>query len=362
MWRIYVLNYQPLYKYHKRSLLIICLLPLLFTLGCQVESYPQDHEQLSQEERIVIRFSHVVGEETPKGLAARKFAKLMQERTNGYVEVQVFANGHLYKDGEEIDALLKGDLQMIAPATSKITSLIPEWQVVDLPFAFENVNEVHEYLYGPIGKELMNKLIDVGMIGLGVWDNGFKQMTNNRNPIVYPKDVKGLRFRIMPSDIIHKQFELIGALPQAYAFNEVFQRLESKEIDAQENTLSNITSKDIHSLQDYLTISNHGYLGYLIILNHDFWEELPEDIKIIFEETLAEVTEWEMELAQQLDKQKRQDLDQCDCINIHELSTKEREKWEDALQPVYTYYIERFGAKYIEHLPRFKKDDQLLNN
>ncbi len=335
---------------------VISLSMLFWTFGCQAKSYPLDHEQLSQEERIVIRFSHVVGEETPKGLAARKFAELMHERTDGFVEVQVFPNGYLYKDGEEIDALLKGDLQMIAPATSKVTEFVPEWMVMDLPFAFETLDQVHEYLYGPVGQELMNKLTDDGMLALGVWDNGFKQITNNRNPVIDPEDVSGLRFRIMPSDVIDRQFRLLGAIPEVYAFNEVFQLLENNEIDAQENTLSNISSKNIHTLQQYLTISNHGYLGYVILVNYDFWQQLPEDIRVIFQETLAEVTEWEMDLAQELNQKKREELTECQCIEIHEWTEKEREQWEEALKPVYSYYIDRFGAKYIEHLPVFKND------
>lgn len=336
----------------KSSLLFI----LLFVLGsCQAQAYPEDHEQLSHEERIVIRFSHVVGEDTPKGLAARRFAKLIKERTNGYVEVQVFPNGYLYKDGEELDALLRGDIQMIAPATSKITMLVPEWQVMDLPFAFKNAEEVHSYLHGPIGIELMGKLHTKGVYPLDIWDNGFKQMTNNRNPLVQPDDFEALRFRIMPSQVLHEQFTEFKALPKAYLFNEVFHLLERKEIDGQENTPSNITSKDLHSLQNYLTISNHGYLGYLVLMNNQFWEQLPEEIKGTIRETLAEVTAWEMEIAKEINKQQLLEIEQCECISIHVLTEEERQRWEDALQPVYGYYIDRFGAKYINHLPRFNQ-------
>jgi tripartite ATP-independent transporter DctP family solute receptor len=328
---------------------------LLFILSaCQAHSYPEDHEQLSQEERIVIRFSHVVGEDTPKGLAARRFAKLMKERTNGYVEVQVFPNGYLYKDGEELEALQRGDIQMIAPATSKITSLVPEWQVMDLPFAFQNVEEVHDYLNGSAGKVLMNKLKPKGMYPLDIWDNGFKQMTSNHNALIHPDDFEGLRFRIMPSQVLHDQFTELKALPQPYSFNEVFQLLENNEIDGQENTASNITSKNLHSMQDYMTVSNHGYLGYLVLINIQFWEQLPDDIKKTLEETLAEVTEWEMDKAKELHKQELQSLEQCQCISIHVLTEEERQQWEDALQPVYQKFSDRFGANYIDQLPKYR--------
>lgn len=339
----------------KHRLLLLSFGFCLFLLGCKLKTYPWDHEQLSREERLVIRFSHVVGEETPKGMAARKFAKLMGERTNGYVEVQVFPNSYLYKDGEEIDALLRGDLQMIAPATSKISELVPEWSVLDLPFAFESEQEVHAYLQSPIGEELFNKLTNVGMIALSVWDNGFKQLSNNRSPIIHPSDIQGLRFRIMPSEIIEQQFRVLGAETEVLAFNDLFMRLENNEVDAQENSISNIVSRELHTLQDYLTISNHAYLGYLVLVNRDFWNELPEEIKAVFQETLAEVTEWEKELALELNEKKIAELEQCECIAIYELTEKERKEWEQAFEPLYTYFIERFGSKYIEYLPKYNK-------
>jgi tripartite ATP-independent transporter DctP family solute receptor len=326
----------------------------LILSACQAEAYPKDHEQLSQEERIVIRFSHVVGEDTPKGLAARRFAQLMKERTNGYVEVQVFPNGYLYKDGEELEALLKGDIQMIAPATSKVTPLVPEWQVLDLPFAFRNSEDVHDYLEGPAGEELMNKLKPKGMYPLGMWDNGFKQMTNNRNPLIHPSDFEGLRFRIMPSQVLQDQFTQFKALPNSYAFNDVFQLLENGEIDGQENTVSNITSKDLHSMQDYMTVSNHGYLGYPVLINIQFWEQLPDDIQKILQETFAEVTEWEMNKAKEIHEQDMRALKACQCMSIHVLTEEERQEWEDALEPVYQKFADRFGANYINQLPKYR--------
>jgi tripartite ATP-independent transporter DctP family solute receptor len=327
---------------------------LLFLSACQADAYPQDHEQLSEEERIVIRFSHVVGEDTPKGLAARRFAQLMKERTNGYVEVQVFPNGYLYKDGEELDALQRGDIQMIAPATSKVTPLVPEWQVLDLPFAFRNSEEIHDYLEGQAGEELMNKLKPKGFYPLGMWDNGFKQMTNNRNPLIHPRDFEGLRFRIMPSQVLQDQFTQLKALPRSYAFNDVFQLLENKEIDGQENTTSNITSKDLHSLQDFMTVSNHGYLGYPVLMNTQFWEELPDPIQATLQETFAEVTEWEVNKAKEIHEQDMRSLEECQCISIHVLTKEERQQWEEALEPVYQNFAERFGANYINQLPKYR--------
>ena len=327
---------------------------LILLSGCQSRTYPVDHEQLSREERLIIRFSHVVGEDTPKGLAARKFARLIKERSNGYIEVQVFPNSILYKDGEEMEALTKNDVQMIAPATSKITSIAPEWSVMDLPFAFDSYEEVHAYIAGKTGQKMIDKLHRQGLVMLGMWDNGFKQLTNRQYPIQDPADVNGLNLRIMPSDIIERQFELFGASVTKLDFDNVFQSLDEGIIDGQENTMSNITSKSLHLKQDYLTVSNHGYLGYVLLMNKQFWEELPEDVQLLIEDTLSEVTEWQMQIARELNEQDLSKLEECGCIEIYDLSDEEKQQWEEAFAPVYDFYRSRFGAENIQSLPKIK--------
>jgi tripartite ATP-independent transporter DctP family solute receptor len=331
------------------------ILILLYLTACQ-DQYPVDHEQLSSDERIVIRFSHIVGENTPKGLAARKFAELMDERSNGFVEVQVFPNGYLYKDGEEMDALLKGDLQMIAPATSKLTTLVPEWQVLDLPFAFENPEEVHSFLDGRQGQEMLTKLEAKGLFPLSIWDNGFKQMTNKSHPLIEPADFEGLKFRIMPSPVIKDQFLQLRSTTQSTSFNEVYQLLEQNVITGQENTFSNIFSKGIHSQQGYLTISNHGYLGYVVLMNKEFWEGLPPEIQTLIQEVMSEITVWERQIAKKLNQNNQLDLESCKCVEIHSLTDEEKQRWEEAFNPVYERFMNRFGTDYIKALPKYIGD------
>ncbi|RSD29488.1 DctP family TRAP transporter solute-binding subunit [Mesobacillus subterraneus] len=326
----------------------------LILSSCQPQNRAVDHEQISREERIVIRFSHIVGEKTPKGMAARRFASLVKEKSNGFVEVQVFPNGYLYRDGEEIDGLLKNDIQMIAPATAKITSFVPEWQALDLPFAFNSIGEVHEYLEGEIGSKLMYGLQREGFYPLGLWDNGFKQMTNMTKPLTQPRDFRGLKFRIMPSEIIRQQFLELEAGTQSNSFNEVYQLLEKNKIDGQENTYSNIVSKRIHTQQKYLTASNHGYLGYVVLLKKEFWDQLPEEVQKILQESIKEVTDWEKEMARKMNEESLQELKDCKCVEIHFLSKEEKRLWEEALKPIYQRFEDRFGAEYINQLPRNK--------
>ncbi|MGR6905504.1 DctP family TRAP transporter solute-binding subunit [Lysinibacillus sp. BSL11] len=325
---------------------------LTILIGCQQQTYPTDNEQLSHEEQIVIRFSHVVGENTPKGMAAIKFAELIKERSNGHVEIQVFPNGVLYKDGEEMNALLRGDIQMIAPAISKITTFVPEWSVMDLPYAFKNAKEVHTYVESEVGQSLMKRLNKHNLISMGIWDSGFKQLSNSIRPIQNLTDLQGLRMRIMPSDILAEQFSIAGAYPRRIDFNTVFHQLQKGNVDGQENTLTNITSKNLHSLQDYLTISNHGYLGYLLLMNNEFWNSLPKNVQELLIDTLEEVQKWEWQQAENLSAERLQEMEACQCIQIHYLTEEEIEDWENAFKPVYDYYTENYGFKYIEALPK----------
>lgn len=337
---------------------IILAIPILMILSYEMKkAYPVDYEQLSEDERIVIRFSHVVGENTPKGMAARKFAELIKERSNGYIELQVFSNGTLYKDGEEMSALLKGDIQLIAPATSKLTDIVPEISIFDLPYAFDSLDEVHEFALGDAGKTIIERLEKHNLKVVGLWDSGFKQISNNIKPIKHPSHLEGIEMRIMPSDILSKQFYTVGAYPKRIDFNTVFDQLQKGNVDGQENTLTNITSKNIHSVQKYLTITDHGYLGYFLLFNLEFWNSLSPDIQQLLTETLEEVQEWEWKLISQLNQQALNEIKQCKCINIHYLSEEDKKEWEKAFSPVYDYYESKFGEKWLKALPKYQKND-----
>lgn len=331
---------------------IVSLIAVFLLTSCGISSYPVDHEQLSQDERIVIRFSHVVGENTPKGLASRKFAEEINKRTDGFIEVQVFPNSNLYKDGEEIEALLNGSVQMIAPATSKMIPIVPELQVLDLPFAFRNAEEVQQYVSSPAGRVLERKLEEAGIYLLTYWSNGFKQMTNSKRVLKHPGDFSDLNFRVMATGVLSRQFELLGGSAQVETFDRVYTELEAKNINAQENTFSNIYNKNIYELQKYLTISNHGFLGYFVLVNGEFWNELTDENKMIILETMEEISEWETEIAQKTNEESYQKLEECNCIEIYELTEEERATFEQAFEPIYEEFAQKYGNHYIDYLPK----------
>lgn len=344
---------------NKLMLFLLFFLLLLLTCGCSNRVW--DGEQVSAEEKIVIKFSHVVAENTPKGMAAQRFAREVQQRTGGRVEVQVFPNSSLYADGEEMQALQEGAVQIIAPATSKIGGLFPYWQVMDLPYAFQDIQEVHEALEGPIGKKLTDSLENQGLRALAFWDNGFKQLTNNMRPITVPGDLEGLRFRVMMnSSVLQEQFRMLGARATPLPFNDVYRYLQKNQLVGQENTISNIYSKKFYQVQKYMTITNHGYLGYVVLVSNEFWATLSPDIQEIVREVMAEVTIWEREAAAEINELNLQALQESGEIEITELTPEARDLWAAFFNPLYDYFGRRISVDLMNEIQRQKKAHQKL--
>lgn len=288
------------------------------------EEIVYDDDQEGLQDQIVFTFSHVVAENTPKGLAANKFAELVNEKSGGKIKIEVFPNGSLYSDIEEIEALQNGDVQFIAPSTSKLGMLSSEWGVLDLPYAFTNYDAVKKGLNGSIGTQLFDSLKKNQLKGLAYWTNGFKQITTNQGPVRDPDDLKGQDLRIMQSDVIEDQFKLLGATPHQESFNSTFQLLENNIVDGEENTISNIYSKKFYNVQDYLTISSHGYLGYAVMTEEHFWNAQTSETRRILTEAMKETTEWNETYAEEMNKEQLEEIKKNSSIKIYELSDKEK--------------------------------------
>src|ERR1700739_2377452 len=239
---------------------------------------------------IVIKFSHVVASDTPKGKAADKFKELAEKYTDGKVKVEVYPNSILYKDKEELEALQLGAVQMLAPSNSKFGPIgIKEFEVFDLPYILPDTKTLRKVTDGPLGAKLLKLLDSKGMTGLAYWDNGFKQMSANKK-LVAPADYKGLKFRIQSSKVLEAQFRTLGAIPQVMAYSDVYQALQTGVVDGQENTWSNIYTQKMHEVQKYATVTNHGYIGYVVVTHKKFWAGLPADIRTQLEKAMKEAT------------------------------------------------------------------------
>ncbi len=340
------------------SFFILAILMTAIVVGFQSEllssDLPYDDEQKGLDQRIIIKFSHVVAENTPKGLAVDRFANLVAEKTNGKVEVQVYPNGILYSDKDEFQALSQGKIQMIAPAYSKISTIIPSWLVLDLPFAFPNQQAVNESLQGDIGKILFQTLEAKNMKGLAFWSNGFKQVTSNQRRLLTPEDFRGQRFRIMPSRVLEDQYKLLHAEPVAIPFNEVYRNIEQGTVDGQENTISNIFTKRLYLGQKYMTLSNHGYLGYAVIVNKSFWEKLPPDIQTVLLDALRETTNWNNQLAISMNEKQLDQLRNMGVIEIDQLTNEERQQWIQATDPLYDQYSDIIGYGLVQKIKQIR--------
>ena len=247
---------------------------------------------------IVIKFSHVVAVDTPKGKAADYFKKLAEERTKGRVKVEVYPNSQLFKDGEEMEAVQLGSVQLLAPSLAKFGPLgVREFEVFDLPYIFDDYNELHKVTGGPVGAALFKKLESKGIVGLAYWDNGFKVMSANK-PIRLPADYKGLKMRIQSSKVLGDEIKALGAIPQVMAFSEVYQALQTGVVDGTENPPSNFYTQKMQEVQKYLALTDHGYLGYAVIANKKFWDGLPPDIRTTLEGAMKDATKFANDIAQ----------------------------------------------------------------
>ena len=296
---------------------------------------------------IVIKFSHVVATDTPKGQAAERFKQLAEKATNGKVKVELYPNSQLYKDKEELEALQLGAVQMLAPSLAKFGPLgVKEFEAFDLPYIFPTKTALYNVTEGEIGKSLLKKLEPKGITGLAYWDNGFKVMSANK-PLHHPADFKGLKMRIQSSKVLDAQMRALGANPQVLAFSEVYQALQTGVVDGTENPPSNMYTQKMHEVQKHVTVSNHGYLGYAVIVNKKFWDGLPPDIRTQLEKAMREATTFEKAIAQRDNDQALDAIKKAGKTQIYTLTVQEQAEWRRALAPVQKTMEARIGKELI---------------
>lgn len=306
-------------------------------------------------EPIVIRFSHVVAENTPKGRAAIEFKKLVEEKTNGKVEIKIYPNAKLYKDKEELEALQLGAVQMLAPSLSKFGQLgLQDFELFDLPYVFPNKNVLRTVTEGPIGQELLAQLSDKGIHGLGYWHNGFKVFTANQ-PIKQPLDMVGLRLRIQPSRTLESQSLELGSTPIPMPFSDLFTALETGLIDGTDNTPSNIYSQDMHHLQKHMVTTYHGYLGYAVIVNRKFWLSLSDQLRKTITWCFQQASIKNNLEAEQINQQALHRIRNNKNIQVHDLTAEDRQKWKQSLSGVADKMTNQINPALIKRIKHIAK-------
>ncbi|KJY68398.1 C4-dicarboxylate ABC transporter [Vibrio coralliilyticus] len=295
----------------------------------------------------VIKFSHVTNtDKHPKGIAASLLEKRVNEEMNGKVCMQVFPNSTLYDDNKVLEALLNGDVQLAAPSLSKFEKFTKKYRIFDLPFLFEDVDAVDRFQNSESGEKLKNAMKRRGLQGLAFWHNGMKQMSANK-PLLSPEDAKGLKFRVQASDVLVAQFEQLGANPQKMSFKEVYGGLQTKVIDGQENTWSNIYGKKFFEVQDGITETNHGILDYLVVTSNDFWKKLPADQREQLNTIIQEVTAQRNAESSKVNLANKNNIIEAGG-EVRTLTPEQRQQWVTALQPVWKKFEKDIGSDLIE--------------
>ena len=296
---------------------------------------------------VTIKFAHVVADNTPKGQGALLFKKLAEERLPGKVKVEVYPNSSLFGDGKEMEALLLGDVHMLAPSLAKFEHYAKAIQIYDLPFLFDDLAAADRFQSGPQGKALLRAMEDKNITGLAYWHNGMKQLSANK-PLREPKDARGLKFRVQASAVLDEQFKAVRANPRKMSFAEVYQGLQTGVVNGTENTWSNYESQKVHEVQPYMTASDHGLIDYMVITNTKFWNGLPEDVRGELETIMEEVTAEVNRQADDLNQQARQAIAASGKTKIIELTPEQRAQWREAMKPVWKKFENEIGAELIE--------------
>ena len=296
---------------------------------------------------VVIKFTHVVAEDTPKGQMASRFKTLVEQRLGDRVKVEVYPNSRLFGDNKVLEAMLLGDVQLAAPSLSKFKSYTGKLQLFDLPFLFNDIQAVGRFQSGPSGQQLLMSMEQKGLIGLGYLHNGMKQMSATR-PLRLPGDARDLKFRIMTSDVLAAQFEAVDAIPRKKPFSEVFTLLQTGAIDGQENTWSNIYSKKFYQLQPYITESNHGVVDYMVVTSAAFWQGLPADLRGELKQALDEAIAFGNRVAEEKAVADRQAIISTGRSQILSLSPDQRRQWVEAMRPVWKKFESQIGKELID--------------
>lgn len=295
------------------------------------------------DEPVLIKFSHVVAEDTPKGKGALLFKKLVEERLAGKVKVEVYPNSTLFGDANEIEALKKGEVQMLAPSLSKFEAYTKQLQVFDLPYLFNDLEAVKRFQKREKSRELLRSMSKDGIYGLGYWNNGMKVMTASRE-LHKPEDAKGLAFRIQPSSVLESQFAQLGATTVKMPFAEAFKALQAGTIQGTEGPWSNVATQKIDTVQPYVIETGHGSISYMLITNHKFWISIPYETRTELEAIIDEVTAQVNKEAEAMNEKDREKVIAAGKAKVITLTPEEREAWRQAMMPVWKKYEAEIGA------------------
>jgi C4-dicarboxylate-binding protein DctP len=314
-------------------------------------------EEYTAKDPFIIKFSHVTAIDSVKGKSADQFAKLVDEKTDGRVKVEVYPSSQLYGDADELDALVSGNVHMIAPSVTKMVKIDPRWQYVDMPYLFEDDEHVQAFFDSDVAKDLLNseQLAANDIMGMGFWPNGFKHFSSSKHELVKPADFKGLKFRTQAGAVLEAQFKTLDAGSATIAFGETYAALQQGTVDGAENPFNNFDTMKFYEVQKYLSTSQHGRLDYAIFVNKSYWESMPKDLRKLVDEALAEATEYAQNLAAEENQKSFEKIKKLGTVEVYEMTQEEKDALKEALKPVYDEFTETITPELIEGIQALKK-------
>jgi tripartite ATP-independent transporter DctP family solute receptor len=298
-------------------------------------------------DKYTIRIAHLVPEEQSSHIAAETFKKNVEERSKGRIEVQLYPNGSLYgSDREAIEAVQLGNVEMTIPAVAPLASFNKKFMVFDLPFLFNSNEAAYKALDGELGETLLKDLENNDLKGLVFAENGFRHMSNNNGPIESPEDLKGMKFRTLENPVHTDTFKSFGANASPFAFGELYTALQQKTYDAMECPISLYYTNKFYEVQDYLTMSGHVYAATILLMNNDFYNNLPEDLQEIITEASLEYRDEQRKIAQKQDKEFSDKLKEGG-MQVNELTDEQKDAFREASRSVYDKYIPEIGEDLV---------------
>lgn len=339
-----------------KKVMLISMISLFLLVATACSGGSGKKTTATKDDPIVIKFSHVTSIDSVKGKAAERFAELVKEKTEGKAKVEVYPSSQLYGDNDELDALVSGNVHMIAPSVTKMVKLDPRWQYVDMPYLFKDQEHVHKFFNSDVAKTLLNseKLAANDVMGIAFWENGFKHFTNNKRPLKKPEDFKGIKFRAQAGKVLEAQFKALGAGSATIAFGETYAALQQGTVDGQENTYNNIDTQKYQEVQKYMSLSEHGRLDYAVFVNKTFWDGMPEDIRTKVEEAMKEATELEWKLAGEENEKSLENIKNSGKVEVISLTDDEKAALAKALQPVYDEFGDTITSELIDGIRNLK--------
>ncbi|BCJ87594.1 TRAP transporter substrate-binding protein [Effusibacillus dendaii] len=297
----------------------------------------------------VIKAGIGLNEDHPEGQGLKKFKEIVEQKSGGKLKVQNYYAAQLGDDQKMTEALKGGLQEITVPSTSPLVGTVKEFGIFDFPFLFNNEKEADAVLDGPIGKKILDKLPEHGLIGLGYWENGFRNLTNSKHPVAKMEDFQGLKIRTMQNTVHLDAFKALGANPTPMAFSEVYNALESKTVDGQENPLATIESNKFYEVQPYLSLTNHVYTPFAFLVSKKFWDQLSDEEKKILQDAAVEAGKYERQLNRE---QNQKSLDNLKAKNmkINEVSNEEKARIQAAVKPVIDQYAKKFGEDLVKEM------------